>query len=54
MKEDIYRIFECQNGVLFQLAFVIQQSVQDYLESCYKYNSNQNTFYFAQKIKIEK
>lgn len=52
--KDIYRIFECRNGVLFQLAFVIQQSVSDYLNSCYKHNTNQNTFYFAQKITIEK
>lgn len=51
---DIYRIFKCQNGYLEQLVFIkSEKAVFEYLESCYKHNTDENTFYFATKIKIE-
>ena len=51
---DIYRIFECHQGILSELAFVTVDNVSDYLESCNKYNTDSDTFYFASVIKIEK
>lgn len=51
---DIYRIFKCQNGCLEQLVFIQgKKNVFEYLESCYKHNTDKNTFYFATMIKIE-
>ena len=52
--QDIFRIFEVRNGILHELAFVAgKQSTQFYLFSCNSHNSDQNVFYFAQRIKIE-
>ena len=50
----IYRIFECQHGVLNQLVFMNNlESVKNYLISCYTHNTDNNTFYFVQQIQIE-
>ena len=50
----VYRIFECRSGQLEELAFVkTLTSVEQYLESCNKHNTDSNTFYFYQIIKIE-
>ena len=51
---DIYRIFECRHGVLTELVFIMKESVQDYLDSCNKHNKDENTFYFAELVNIEK
>ena len=51
---DIYRIFECHQGILSELTFVTIDNVSDYLESCNKHNTDSDTFYFASVIKIEK
>lgn len=51
---DIYRIFECHQGILSELAFATVDNVSDYLESCNKHNTDSDTFYFASVIKIEK
>lgn len=53
---DIYRIFECQNGELTELAFLQgKEAAASYLESCNKHNPNaENIFYFSELIHIEK
>lgn len=52
--QDIFRIFEVRQGVLCEIAFVAtKQSTQFYLQSCNSHNTDQNVFYFAQRIKIE-
>ena len=52
---DIYRVFECRNGVLTELVFIQSvESMKEYLYSCNLHNTDQNVFYFSQKIKIEK
>ena len=39
--KDIYRIFECRNGVLTELVFIMdKRNVFEYLESCYKHNTD--------------
>ena len=51
---DIYRIFEFRNGILNEIAFVkSKESTKFYLNSSNLHNKNIETFYFAQKIKIE-
>ena len=53
--QDIFRIFEVRQGVLYELAYVVtKQSTQFYLESCNSHNTDENVFYFAQKIQIER
>lgn len=52
---DIFRIFECRCGILTELVFIIsEQSARDYLTSCRNHNTDPDTFYFAQKLKLEK
>ena len=53
--DDIFRIFECRYGILTELAFVVsEQSAKEYLASCYRHNTESWSFYFAQRIKLEK
>lgn len=53
--EDIYRIYEVNHGILEEIAFVEgKESMKKYLESCNKWNNDNNIIYFAEKIKIEK
>ena len=53
--KDIYRVFECQNGALKELAFVAgEENAIEYLASCQRHNTDETIFYFSQKIKIEK
>ncbi len=55
MQQNIFRIFEVRDGIIYQIAFIASiQSTFDYLRSCNKHNSDPKTFYFANKIKIEK
>ena len=50
--QEIYRVFEFSNGVLYQLVFISSlKSTLEYLQSSKKYNKN--AFYFAERIKIE-
>ena len=50
---DIYRIFKCQNGCLEQLVFIkSEKAVFEYLESCYKHNTDENTFILLQRLKL--
>ena len=51
---DIFRIFECHNGTLEELVFICGlDNAFQYLESCEKHNTDKNTFYFMERIKIE-
>ena len=51
---DIYRIFELNNGILYEIAFVkSKNSTKFYLESSNLHNKDTNVSYFAQKIKVE-
>ena len=51
---DIYRIFEFNNGILYEIAFVkSKDSTKFYLESSNLHNKDTNVSYFAQKIKVE-
>lgn len=51
---DIYRIFELNNGILYEIAFVkSKDSTKFYLESSNLHNTDTNVSYFAQKIKVE-
>ena len=53
--QDIFRIFEVRSGVLYEIAFVAtEQSTRFYLQSCNTHNTDENVYYFAQKIKIER
>lgn len=52
--DNIYRIFENNDGILSEIAFVSGQIVKDYLESCNVHNEDERISYFAQKIKVEK
>ena len=52
--KDIYRIFECQDGVLTELVFIAgKENAIEYLASCQKHNTDETIFYFSEKIKIE-
>lgn len=52
---EVFRIFECRHGVLYEIAFVLgEQSTQFYLTSCNLHNTQENVFYFAEKIIIER
>lgn len=53
--QDIFRIFEVRCGVMTEIVFVAtKQSTQFYLQSCNSHNTDENVFYFAQKIQIER
>jgi len=53
--EDIYRIYEVNHGILNEIVFIrSKESMKEYLESCNKWNEDNNIIYFAEKIKIEK
>ena len=50
---DIYRVFECRNGLFTEIAFLVsKESTETYLQIC-KQEAEPDQFYFAQKIKIE-
>ena len=50
---DIYRIFECRNGFITKIIFLSsEESAGKYLEIC-KQENEPDTFYFAQKIKVQ-
>lgn len=50
---DIYRVFECHNGFILEIAFLsTKESVKQYLQIC-KQEAGPDYFYFAQKIKVE-
>lgn len=52
---EIFRIFEVKQSILTEIAFVVsEESAENYLNSCNIHNENNNVFYFAQKIKVEK
>lgn len=52
--QDIYRIFECQDGKLTELVFIQSKaSALEYLNSCNTHNTDENTFYFAHLLKVE-
>lgn len=51
---DIYRVFECRDGELQEIAFINGVSnVKDYLKVSYELNKEPDTFYFAIKIKVD-
>lgn len=51
---DIYRIFQCSEGTITQIAFVAsRQSALKYLQICYNDNPLENVFYFACKVHVE-
>ena len=51
---DIFRIFECRAGQMYQIAFVsCFESAIDYLKICIDSNNKPDVFYFAQQIKVQ-
>lgn len=51
---DIYRVFECHNGSITEIAFLFtEENTKTYLQIC-KEEAGPGQFYFAQKIKIER
>lgn len=51
---DIYRVYEVNHGVLNEIAFVKgKENMEAYLNSCCKWNKDNEIIYFSEKIKIE-
>lgn len=51
---DIYRVFECRAGLLFEIVFLqSEKAVWQYLKICRDNNTEPDTFYFAQKLRVE-
>lgn len=51
---NIFRVFEYNHGILYEIAFVNSvESTKFYLESSNLHNTDTEVFYFAQKIDVE-
>ena len=51
---EIYRIFQCSDGKITEIAFVAsKQSTRKYLQVCYDNLQSDSVFYFASHIYVE-